>query len=362
MSKTYNFAIVGLGNMGNWHRDLLCNTGDWHQSTVNTKFENIRLKGSFDINPERRQFAAEKGLLAYDSFEAVLADPEIDVIVCATPNDSHKDIVIRTLRAGKCAVTEKPATLCSADLAEMTAAAKETGKLFTVHHNRRWDEDFLTVKRLCETGDLGGVYHIESRIHVPGGVGLPDKWRGLPEKGGGQILDWGVHLFDQLLLMVHGKLRRVFATCTHITNELVEDGFTAHFEFESGMTALVEVGSTNFIPLPRFHVLGLEGSATIPLWKREGTVTRISGWDGTGAIPVRGSAGRTIAPRAKPELIKTEPLVFESSDVRDFYRNVVAAIEGREAPFVKLPEVARVLRLIETVKESARAKRVIEFE
>ncbi|MCL1909333.1 MAG: Gfo/Idh/MocA family oxidoreductase [Kiritimatiellaeota bacterium] len=351
MSKQYNVAIVGLGGMGNWHREKIA------------EIENIKVKGSFDINPERQKFAVEKGLLAYDSFEAVLADPEIDIVTCATPNDSHKEIIIRALRAGKCAITEKPATLCSADLAEMDAVAKETGNLFTVHQNRRWDEDFLTVKRLFDTRELGEVFHLESRVH--GSRGLPGGWRSLPEQGGGMVLDWGVHLFDQLLMMVPGKIKRVHATCTHITNELVDDGFTAHLEFENGVTALVDVSGNNFIfrSLPRWLVFGRDGTATLELWSKNGTMTRITNWDKKDAIPIRTAAGltKTMAPRTD-DTIKTDPLVYETPDVRDFYRNIMSTLEGKTEPAVKIPEVARVMRLMEAVFESDRKRQVVEFE
>ena len=348
MSKTYKVAIVGFGGMANWHRETIA------------KIANIEVKGTFDIKPERQKLAAEYGLLPYDSFEAVLADPEIDIVLCATPNDVHKEIVIRALRAGKCAVSEKPVTLNSADLAEMAAAAKETGKLFTVHQNRRWDEDFLTVKRMYEKRELGEIFRFESRVHGSRGIG---GWRREAAHGGGMVLDWGVHLFDQLLMMVPGKLKRVFATTTHITVEEVDDGFTAHLEFENGITALVDVGGNNFIQFPRWYVLGCDGSATIPHWQREGTMTRAINRDIDDAVPVRTASGytKTMAPRTD-ETIETVPVVFETSDIHDFYRNVMATIEGREQPIVKIPEVARVMRLMEAVFESVKTKQVVDFE
>jgi predicted dehydrogenase len=106
------------------------------------------------------------------------------------------------------------------------------------------------MKKIYEEGSLGQVFRIESRVH--GSRGIPGDWRQEKEHGGGMILDWGVHLLDQLLQMMgNTKLKRVYANVTNITNTMVDDGFTAHLSFENGVEALVEVGTSNFISLPR---------------------------------------------------------------------------------------------------------------
>lgn len=122
--------------------------------------------GIYDIKKEKREEAKEKGFFVYETEEAMLADPDIDVVLIATPNDCHKPIAIRAMHAGKNVISEKPVTLSSADLLEMENAAKETGKLLTVHQNRRWDDDFLIIKKHVEEQKLGHVFRIESRVHV----------------------------------------------------------------------------------------------------------------------------------------------------------------------------------------------------
>ena len=87
--------------------------------------------------------------------------------------------------------------------------AVQTGKFLTVHQNRRWDEDFLAVKNLYDHGWMGTPFRIESRVH--GSRGIPGDWRQKPERGGGMVLDWGVHLLDQALMMVPEKVVRVYA-------------------------------------------------------------------------------------------------------------------------------------------------------
>ena len=94
----------------------------------------------------KKEREAKRRFSVYETEEAMLADSDIDVVLIATPNDCHKPIAIRAMHAGKNVISEKPVTLSSADLLEMEKVAKETGKLFTVHQNRRWDDDFLIIK------------------------------------------------------------------------------------------------------------------------------------------------------------------------------------------------------------------------
>ena len=102
----------------------------------------------------------------------MLEDRSVDLVTVAVPNDCHKDIVIRALEAGKNVICEKPVALNSEELEEMIAASDRTGKLFTVHQNRRWDTDMLRIKALYNKGELGQVVSIESRIHGSRGISI----------------------------------------------------------------------------------------------------------------------------------------------------------------------------------------------
>lgn len=339
IGNTYQLAIVGLGGMGNWHRE-----------TIET-IDGIEVCGSFDIKEERQQFARNHGITPYNSLEELLADEKVDIVLCATPNDAHKDIVIRALRAGKNVVCEKPVTMNSKDLQDMMDVAEETGKLFTVHQNRRWDEDYLTVRKIYQENMLGDVFRIESRVH--GSRGIPGDWRQEPEHGGGMVLDWGVHILDQALMMIPYKVKSVYSTMTHVTNELVDDGFTVVLTFENGLEYLLEVGTSNFIGLPRWYVLGQNGTAVIKDWDLSGEIVRITDWSKNDAVPIRTAAGltKTMAPRTE-ETIHTDPLPIVRSDIRDFYKNVMATISGEEEIIVKLPEVMRVMKLMERDRKS----------
>ena len=167
-------AVVGYGGQGAWH-------ASWA-----LKSDVIALSGIYDIRQCRMDAATAAGIHTYPSLEALLADGEVDVVVCATPNDSHKDIVISALKAGKHVVCEKPVALSVGDFDEMCEAARAAGKIFTVHQNRRWDVDYLAIQSLVNSGEIGETVNIESRIH--GSRGIPSDWRCHKPQGGGMIL------------------------------------------------------------------------------------------------------------------------------------------------------------------------------
>ena len=337
----HKIAIVGFGGMAEWHFDEI--------KTI----DGLEIAGIWDIKENRRAYASEKGLHVYESLEDLLEDQRTDLVLIATPNDVHKPVAIAAMKAGKNVISEKPITLSSADLEEMKETSESTGRFLTVHQNRRWDEDYLTVKEILREGKLGELFRLESRVH--GSRGIPGDWRQEKEHGGGMVLDWGVHLLDQLLqLFSDVPVRSVYGVETHVTNQLVDDGFYAELLFENGVSALVEVGTSNFISLPRWYVLGADGTAVIEDWNLSGRIVRASGVDEKDVTPVITAAGltKTMAPR-REDSIYTEELPKVKSDVREFYLNVMAVLEGREESRIRLPEVMRVMRLMEAIEESA---------
>ena len=345
-NKIFNIAIIGLGGMGDWHRKLI------------EDIDNLRVCGSYDIDEKRQEYARKNGIRTYSSLEEILEDDKVDIVLCAVPNDLHKEISIKALKVGKNVVCEKPATITSSDFKEMMEAEKDSRGILVIHQNRRWDEDFLIVKNLYDEKVLGNVFKIESRVH--GSRGIPGDWRQEAEHGGGMVLDWGVHLLDQAYLMINEKIKSVYATLTHVTNEIVDDGFTVELTFESGLVYVVEVGTSNFIELPRWYVLGSDGTAIINDWNLNGKVVRIKDWSKNDAVPIKTAAGltKTMAPRTE-DTIKEEKLPIINSDIKDFYKNVMSTIEGKSVIAVKNEEVLRVMELMEVIFESARLNQVI---
>ena len=177
--KKHNLAVIGYGGMGSWH----C-------QNVSEKIPQICVYGAWDIRPEALDKAREKGLYTYSSLDELLEDREVELVTIAVPNNFHKELAIACLRAGKNVVCEKPVTMNAGELEEIMAVAQETGKLFSVHQNRRWDKDYRIVRKIIEDGKLGTPYFIESRVQ--GSRGAMYGWRGYKVNGGGMVLDWGV--------------------------------------------------------------------------------------------------------------------------------------------------------------------------
>lgn len=350
----YCIGIVGFGGMAGWHYDLITKKSD------KEGIDNLTIKGVYDINPARQKAAEKLGLIAYENLDALLADKDIDIVLCATPNDIHKPATIKALQAGKHVVCEKPVALNSTELQEMIDASKKANKLFTVHQNRRWDEDYLTIKKIYDQNMLGEIFSIESRVH--GSRGIPGDWRGEVEHGGGMMFDWGVHIIDQILQMINEPIKTLHCAVTNVTNEVVEDGFKLTITFKSGLSVLLEVGTSNFIELPRWYVLGGDGTAVVEDWALNGKMVHITNWDKNDAVPIKTAAGltKTMAPRTE-ETIKTEPLPVVRSDIRDFYKNVVDTIEGKAESLIKHDELMRVMRLMETALAPQNLNKVIEY-
>jgi predicted dehydrogenase len=348
-TRSLGVVIVGFGGMGYQH------------SLMISQVSRLKLLGAYDIKAEAREKAAKSGIKAYSSLDAVLADPAVEIVLIATPNDTHKDIAIKAMKAGKHVICEKPVCLNSTELAAILAVAAETGKVFQVHQNRRWDEDYLIVKKLYDENLIGEVFHIETRVQ--GSRGIPGDWRRLEAQGGGMMLDWGVHLLDRITVMIPGRIVQVFCKLNFPTGEEVDEGFHVFLTFEHGKTVMVEVGTRNFLSLPLWYVSGTMGTAIIQDWTLSGRVMTLQTIEKMDATPIVAGAGltKTMAPRID-ETATEAPLPRVKADVCDFYRNVIDVIEGRAKPVIKNTEVMRVMKLMETCFLSDKTGQVIQFE
>lgn len=341
-------AIVGYGGMGGWHADHLL------------KSDVAELAGIFDIRKDRCELAESRGIHVYPSYRALLQDESVELVTVAVPNDAHEDVTVKALNAKKNVICEKPVALSLEPLEHMIAAAKENGVLFTTHQNRRWDIDYLAMKKIYDSGELGKVLNIESRIH--GSRGIPSDWRGEKRYGGGMLYDWGIHLIDQML-MIFGfeNVDSVFCTVDHITNQEVDDGFKLTILFKSGQTATVEMGTYNFIAMPRFYLRAEKGTVLLPRWNDEPQVVKCTHWHESEVLPVELAAGltKTMAPRDELTT-ETYTLPRETSDVHDYYRNFIAAIRGEATQLITHDQMRTDLKVILAAFESAETGRFVK--
>lgn len=337
-----NIGIIGYGGMGSYHHKELIKQAD-----------GVQVIAAYDSKPERQTAAKKAGIVTYESFESLLSEEQIDAVLIATPNDVHKELAIQAMINGKHVICEKPAMLSTAELDEVIAVSKETNQVFIVHQNRRWDSDFLVIQNLYQKKQIGELFRIESRVH--GANGIPGDWRHLEKHGGGMLLDWGVHLLDQLLFMVDSPVKKVSAELSYVLGDEVDDGFMALITFENGISALVEVGTTNFAKLPRWYVKGLAGTAVIHDWDLSGEIVKQTGViDHHNLIPIKAGQGvtKTMSPPTE-EATTTIPLVEVSASNEGFYKNFYAVVTNGAIPIVKNEEVREVLALIERIVEVA---------
>lgn len=344
------FAVIGYGGMGSWHVNHAL------------KSDVLELSGIWDIDIKKRALAKERDIYAYGSLEELLNDKSVELVTIAIPNDVHLEVVLACLNAGKNVICEKPVALSSSDLEKMIECAKKNGKLFTVHQNRRWDVDYLAIQGLKDSGEIGKPIRIESRIH--GSRGIPSDWRGTKAQGGGMILDWGIHLIDQLMLVYKDEvIDTINCTITNITNKEVDDGFYLTITFKSGAVAFVEVGTYNFIALPRFYMKAEHGTALITDWQKKTKVAKCKHWHESEVVPVQTAAGltKTMAPRDSITMDEYE-VDIPKSDVHDFYRNFVKAIDGEATQLVTHDQMRLDMKIMEHAFKSAELNQTIKFE
>ena len=246
---TANVALLGYGLAGSvFHAPFISTTPGLRLSVVVTG------------DDERR----DRALREHSGVEVVgTADevweraPELDLAVIATPNESHLPLGLAALEAGLAVVVDKPLALNAEEGRALVDAAAERGLMLTALQNRRWDGDFLTVRKLLDTGELGRVHRFESRF---------DRWR--PEtgdgwrerttaaKGGGLLLDLGSHLVDQAV-QLFGPVSKLYAEVdARREGAVADDDVFLALEHESGVHSHLWASVLAADPGPRFRVLG----------------------------------------------------------------------------------------------------------
>ena len=348
-------GIIGYGGMGSWHAE-----------NVAKRLGCIRVAGVYDIREEARRRAERDGFRAYDSAEALLSDEKIDVVLVATPNNFHKEYAVRALGRGKNVISEKPVCLNSAELEEIDAARIASGKLFTVHQNRRFDDDFDVVRRILQENIVGKPYFINSRLF--GDKGLPGDWRSCREAGGGMLYDWGVHLIDQILYLFDETPQTVYAELQKVFFPDVDDCDRINLVFGSGVKVQIIVDTWCYKHEARWHIGGDDGTAVICGWPEyTGEIVKANikeiNWE-EGVIFTSAGRTRTLSPRPKENLTQL-PLPKPSADEKRqweyFYRNVCAAVEGKEELFVDMRQQKRLMRVLDACFLSDRERRTVSL-
>jgi scyllo-inositol 2-dehydrogenase (NADP+) len=315
----------------------------------------LRLQGIVARDSSNRTLATNLwGARGYASLDSALADPATDLFVIATPHDTHAELAVRCLQAGRHCVVDKVMALNAAEAERMIAARDASGRMLSVFHNRRWDWDFLTVKSVLASGRLGKPLLFESSVcrYAP-----PRNWRGSLASAGTILHDWGAHFVDHALNLGLGPCRRVSAWLLQAPWPGVNSGSHGRImmEFEG----------------PMFH------AETSRLFRSERPRWTIVGTDATlvkyGVDPQEqalrsGNIDAATEPEEHRALLfdgtSPEPEGTRLETIRghwdSYYSNIADHLLGRAPLTVSAEDGREVVRVLDAANQSIQAHRTIE--
>ena len=339
MFKTLSVGIVGYGYA----------TKTFHAPLI-AGIPGLRLAAISSSDPSKVR-ADWPDVQVEATADGLFARPDIDLVVIPTPNDTHFPLACAALAAGKHVVVDKPFTVTLDEARQLQAKAQAADRLLSVFHNRRWDADFLTLRQVIASGDLGQIVHFESHFDRYRPEVL-SRWREQADAGGGLWYDLGAHLLDQAL--------QLFGLPESIVLDLAQqrDGAKAadwfHAVLRYGQSRIILHGSALVpTPGPRFTVHGSLGSFIKMGLDPQEDVLR------AGKRPPAQDWGVDHLPAAVSVWLNGSCVRREincvAGDYPAYYSAVRDAIHGTGANPVTAIEAMRVIGLIELGLQSAQA-------
>ncbi len=305
-----------------------------------TGMEDCELIAVCDPREERLTLAkSEYGCEGYTDVDAFLNHPDLDLVVAAVPNYLHGPMGVRALEAGKNVVVEKPWSFSLPEADWMVRTAREKRLVATTHQNRRWDPDYLALKHILESGEMGKLLVMQTRS-------LSGPWRHawatkIEFTGSGPFMSFGPHLLDQVLtLMTPGPIQ-----VSGIVKSIIrgDDYFNSLLTFADGATVQVELSKGNRLNhSPRFHLSFEKGDVMVTIDENRDhwLHTRLDGEE------------------AKKEKLPDPPEFHLQS--RPFYQNVFAAIRGEESLIVAPEQSRRYVATAAAILQSSQEHKTIE--
>ncbi|GAC1528661.1 MAG: hypothetical protein NVS3B12_00950 [Acidimicrobiales bacterium] len=252
-SGTVGLAVVGYGPYGGM---------GYYHGLAASHVPGLALVATVDPSAERRKAAEDDfpGVRSYETIDELVTDDAVDAVVIATPPAAHATLALRLLRAGRHVACEKPMCLTTTEADELIATASAHDLMLTVNQNRRWDPDFVAIRRALDAGMLGELFNVETFV---GGFDHPCRaWHSEVSVSGGAVYDWGSHHVDWIL-QLYGSMperiscqghKRVWHDVTNLDQlrlrMLWADGREAEF-FQSDVAAIRK---------PKFYVQGTAGT------------------------------------------------------------------------------------------------------
>ena len=311
----------------------------------------------FQRNPDKP--ANHTFPVAKDARE-IFNDPSIELVVVNTPNETHYSYGLEALKAGKNVIVEKPFTVTAREADDLIALAAEKKKILTVFQNRRWDADFLTVRKVLDAGLIGKL--VECEIHYDRFRNYieQDTWKEVAKPGTGILYNLGSHLLDQALVLF-GLPRYLDARLgIQRPGGEVDDFFDIRLEYEGFFTIL----KSSYLVReqgPRFMLHGTQGSfikAGIDPQEQALKDKKIPGTQNWGAEAKEwwGKLNTSVDGEHVEGPYETVPGNYLS-----FYNNVFEALREGKPLAVKAGEARDVIRLIEACQESNRTRCAVKI-
>ena len=307
------------------------------------------------------------------SFEEALKDAAVKLVVVTTPNETHFSMAKQALDAGKHVVIDKPFAATSAQARELVELAAKKGLKVVPFHNRRWDGDFQTVKRVLREGSIGRLVTFESHFDRFRPVPREGTWKEAADDSTGMLFDLGPHLIDQVMDLF-GVPEAITASVRKDRNETaIEDAFdiTLHYRRDGhGLLAHCRTSMLACDAAPRFLLHGTRGSfkkygldPQEPALVHGAKVPRMGSGDAWLEEDTTAWGTLTVAPvPADPGTLVTHEVITERGDYRGFYANVRDAINGDAEQEVKAEDGWRVVKLLEMARESSVEGRTLKVE
>jgi scyllo-inositol 2-dehydrogenase (NADP+) len=296
-----------------------------------------------------------EGVRGYASLDEALADPAVALVVIATPHDSHAELAVRTLEAGRHCVVDKVMALTTADADRMIAARDRSGCMLSVFQNRRWDWDYATVKDVLARGMIGKPLLFESAVCR---FAAPRGWRRDAAAAGTILYDWGAHLVDQALQLNLGPCRRLYAWLGPGIWEGVASGGHGRIVMEFD-DALFQIENSRVcrIDRPRWWIVGTEGGFVKYGIDPQEDALRAGDIDRAAEpSPHEGILRRSDESGAVVE--SRVPTVRAHWD--GYYRNIADHLNAGAPLAVAAEEAREVVRVLEAATHSSNEHRLIE--
>ena len=243
--KIVRFGILGCGMIARFHADAI------------DSLENAQLLGAASANPDSaKAFAEARGIQAYESYEAMLADPKIDAVCICTPSGFHAENALQALRAKKHVVLEKPMAFTAAECQQIKEAADKSGCVLTVICQLRFSKDVQRIRKLLAENAFGKLVFCDLYMKYwrDPAYYASSNWKGTKEfDGGGALMNQGIHGVDLLLYLVGDAKVLCAKNKTHFHDIEVEDLSVAMLEFENGALGVIEASTCSnpgLLPIP----------------------------------------------------------------------------------------------------------------